>query len=377
MDNQAAGRVKDLLTKNDKIGILVGKNPSLDQMAGALSLYKALQQSGKNVSIASPSEPIVANSSLVGIDKVKITLSGDGGDLIVSFPYKEGEIEKVSYTLENGYLNIVVKATEEGLTFDQQDVMFQRSGGFPNLLFIVGTARLSDLGTLFDADALKNTAVINIDNQTDNQGFGDVVLVSAQASSISEIIGNLLNSLELEIDQDIAQNLLLGLSQATNNFQDNTTSFLAFELASVCMQKGAKRSPSLVQQLKSQDNTKSPFGPFTMPQSRQQGNQRQQPQIMNKSNRSVQSMSQRGEKPWESKSQQARPQTSFMQQQSPIQQQQMAPPLQPTTLRQDQNDQIMQPKPVQQVEHKDTKEEQPETPPDWLSPKVYKSSTLI
>jgi hypothetical protein len=355
MDNQAAGRVKDLLAKNDKIAIVVGQNPSLDQMAGALSLSLALEQSGKSVLVASPTEPIVANSSLVGIDKVKTTLAGDGGDLIVSFPYKEGEIEKVSYTLENGYLNIVVKAAEEGLSFEQQDVLFKRSGGMPSLLFVVGTARLSDLGALFDAEALKNTTVINIDNKSDNQGFGDVVLVSAQASSVSELVANLLTSLQLVMDQDIAQNLMAGLADATNNFQNSNTSFLAFEMAAAAMKKGARRVIQPV--VKPSDSAKSPFGPFTMPQPKpQQQQSRSHQQPMHKQNRDVQ-------RPWEPRPQQPRSQGPFMQpapiQQTPVQQSQM-----------------QQPRPIQQVEHKETKEE-PETPSDWLSPKVYKSSTLI
>lgn len=344
MDNASTARVKDLLTKNDKIGILVGKNPSLDQMAGALSLYRALTQTGKTVTVASPTEPIVANSSLVGIDKVKTALSGDGGDLIVSFPYREGEIEKVSYTLEDGFLNIVVKATEEGLSFVQEDVAFKRSGGLPSLVFIVGTARLSDLEQLFDADSLKNTTVINIDNQSDNQGFGDVVLVSAQASSVSELMASLLASLQIEIDQDIAQNLLSGMGAATNNFQDSNTSFLAFEMAAACMKKGARRVVQQVQS-KPQENSKSPFGPFTMPQQKQPMQPRPQQQAQPREQK---------QRPWEQK-------------QQPVRQPQSIP--QP---------QQVQPRPIQEVEHKETTtKDESETPPDWLSPKVYKSSTLI
>lgn len=345
MDNQATSRVKDLLSKSDKIGVLVGKNPTLDQMAAALSLYAGLSSVGKQVSIASPTQPIVANSSLVGIDKVKTALSGDGGDLIVSFPYREGEIEKVSYTLENGYLNIVVKATDEGLSFEQQDVLFKRSGGIPSLLFIVGTPRLSDLGSLFDADAMKNTAIINIDIQNENQGFGDVVLVSPQASSISELIGNLLNALSVDIDQDIAQNLLSGIAFATNNFQDGNTSFLAFEIAAASMRKGAKRIQQKGES-KPTEGERSPFGPFTMPQPRQQQpQQRQQPGQQQP----------KPQRPWEQKTEQPRVQ---------------ARPVhagQTTT---------QQPRPMQEVEHKEAKEEE-QTPPDWLAPKVYRSSTLI
>ncbi|MBP9719261.1 MAG: hypothetical protein KBD46_02235 [Candidatus Levybacteria bacterium] len=383
MDNASTGRVKDLLSKNDKIAILVGKNPSLDQMAGALALYIALGQGGKNVTIASPTESIVANSSLVGIDKVKTALSGEGGDLIVSFPYREGEIEKVSYTLENGYLNIVVKATEDGLSFEQQDVLFKRSGGLPGLAFIVGTARLSDLGSLFDADALKNTAIINIDNQNDNQGFGDIVLVSPQASSVSELIGSLLSSLQIEVDQDIAQNLLSGLSQATNNFQENNTSFLAFEMAAAYMKKGAKRMS--VPLRPAADSGKSPFGPFTMPSPRPATGVRQQvaPPQQQREQR-TQPVSARGERPWEQKQPvnnqfiQSTPRPTTQrgdQSQQPMQHMQQQQPV-ASSMPSQQPMQQQQPRPMQEVEHKEAKEE-PETPPDWLSPKVYKSSTLI
>lgn len=351
MDNVSAQRVKELIAKNDKIGILVGKNPSLDQMAASLSLYLGIKQLGKNPSIACPSEAIVANSSLVGIDKVKTELTGDGGDLIVSFPYREGEIEKVSYTLENGYLNIVVKATEEGLSFEQQDVLFKRSGGIPGLIFVVGTPRLSDLGHLFDAEAMKNATIINIDNQNENQGFGDVVLVTPQASSVSELAGSLLESLQIEIDQDIAQNLLSGISQATNNFQNQNTSYMAFAMAGTLMKKGARRTR--VDAPKQQEGNRSPFGPFTMPQPRHQQPQRQQQTREPK------------QRPWEQRPQQ-------QQRQQPIQQQ-AAP--QPVAAPMPQPQPMQQP-PVQQVERKEEKDEA-DTPPDWLAPKVYKSSTLI
>ena len=105
------------------MAVIVKPNPSLDEMAAGLGMYLVLKQMGKNISIACPTDPIVAVSSLVGIDQVQKSLGGEGGDLTVSFPYQEGEIEKVSYTLDNGQLNIVVKAGEKGLSFQQKDVL--------------------------------------------------------------------------------------------------------------------------------------------------------------------------------------------------------------------------------------------------------------
>lgn len=245
--------IKDILEKDEAIGIVVGKNPSLDDMGAALAFYLSLKQLNKNVSIACPTEPTVELSPLVGINKVKRNLDAEGGDLMVSFPYREGEIEKVSYTLDNGYLNIVVKAGDSGLSFAENEIKFKRGGAFPKTLFIIGTHRLSDLGNLFDPEALKDTTVVNIDNKANNQGFGDVVFVSQEFSSVCEQIANLFNFLRFNIDIDIAQNLISGISFATNNFQDPKTSSFAFETAAILMRKGAMRPSKM-----SLDETRSP-----------------------------------------------------------------------------------------------------------------------
>lgn len=243
MDDTAPQKIKDIIDMDGNISIVVGANPNLDAMAAALGLYLSLESFGKNVTVASPTEPIVELSSLVGIDRVKNSINGaESGDLTVSFPYREGEIEKVSYTLEDGFLNIVVKEGKSGLSFSEKDVRFKRGGGnFSGSLFIVGTQRVSDLGNLFDTEALKNTKVINIDNKVDNQGFGDVALVSPRFSSVCEIVANLIKSFNLVIDIDIAQNLLSGIAFATDNFQKANTSSLAFEMSAFLMKKGAVR----------------------------------------------------------------------------------------------------------------------------------------
>ncbi len=233
-------KLSELLTNSKSIGIVTPKDPNLDQMAASLSLYLAFSEAGRNVAIATPNEPLVEVSTLVGIDKVKTTINGRIGDLVVSFPYKEGDIDKVSYTLENDTLNIVVKAGENGLSFNEKDVKYTRPNVAPDLLFIVGASRLSDLGKLFDATELKDTTVVNIDNSAENQGFGDIVMVSTRLSSISEQVANLIFNLGLTVDLDTAQNLLWGIDFATNSFGVKTSP-LAFQMAGELMKIGAVR----------------------------------------------------------------------------------------------------------------------------------------
>ena len=264
MDNISLDKIRALLDKNDKISIAVGKNPGIDEMAASLALYLSLKQSGKIVSIACPTQPLVEVSSLVGIDKVQASLGNDAADLIVSFPDR-GDIEKISYTRENGFINIIVKAGEQGLSFDEQDIQFKRNGDSPSVIFVIGTPRLSDLGSIFDAENLKDTTLINIDNKSDNQGFGDIVLVSKDLSSVSESVATLISSLGLKIDIDAASNLLSGISEATDNFQNSRTSPLAFEMAAMLMKKGARRTGQNTKKVFDTIEDRDPFFTTNLP----------------------------------------------------------------------------------------------------------------
>lgn len=354
MDTSAVQKIGEILGKNQAVSIVVGKNARLDEMAAALSLYLSLKTDGKQVSIATPVEPIVELSSLIGINKVKTSLGSDKGDLTVSFPYEEGEIEKVSYTLENGYLNIIVKAGQNGLSFSEKDINYKRTGGQIAVLFVVGTPRLSDLETLFDPEALKNTTVINIDNKSENQGFGDISCVSQSFSSVSEAVASLLATLSLPIDQDIAQNLLSGMSFATDNFTSTKTSPTAFEMVAYMLRKGAVREQKQQRQRPVQD-TFSQFGvPTTKPQARGDspfGQPRDQKGFRPRSPFPFQRPQSQASRP---QFQTSTPQYSPMPKNNPT-----PPPF---------------------IEQKDSGKEddlREEAPADWLTPKVYKGSTLV
>lgn len=354
MDDSTLQRIQEVLQTGKTMAVAVGENPSIDDMGAALALFLTLQQMGKSVSVVSISEPIVELSNLVGIDKVKTTYTGEGADLVVSFPYREGEIEKVSYTIENDFLNIVVKAGEQGLNFSESDVKYTRGGGDGKIdvLFVVGVPKLSNIHSLFSSDALKSIKIVNIDNKQDNQGYGDIVLVSPRMSSVSEQMTQLLSDLRTPVDNDIAQNLLDGIMYATENFQSRKTSFLAFEMAGVLMRQGAIRQvgSSMV------NVQKQEFGQKSINQPAMQNIQR---------NPQSQSDDQRNQ--FDQRKQQPRSQSgSYPQKQNQITQQRYQP-------------QSQQPRPQRQPEPQKVEDnaEDVNPPTDWLTPKVYKGSSNV
>lgn len=373
MDNNTIQQIKDAISQSSSIGIAAPKDPSLDEMAGALSLYLLLKNANKNVAIASPSDPLVEVSSLVGVDKVQKTLSGSGGsgDLTVSFPYTEGEIEKVSYTLEEGYLNIIVKAAEQGLSFDEKDVEYARGGGKLDLVFTVGNARLSDLDPVFDTHD-PDTRIINIDNKEDNEQYGDIVLVSPKLSSVSEGIADLAVALGLHIDEDSAQNLLSGITNETQNFQNPKTSSLAFEMAALLMKKGAAResSENARRGMRVEERPQPQREARPQAQAQRTPDQRRAPDRRNTSGPA--DRQDRQTKPSFEETLQKRVAEERAREERQARSGQPRQPGQST-----QPKQGVQPKRQAQDYQEDAAVNDDEAPTDWLAPKVYKGSSEV
>lgn len=253
---QQKKQIEELLGGARGVGVVLSSHQSLDSVAAALSMFFILQDSGKSSQIVSPKEPIVEYSSLVGIDQIGTNFTGSTKTLTVSFPYKDGEIEKVSYNIEGDKLNVNLFAETQGITFTEKDIRYIRQGSAPSVVVTIGVSDHSELQGLIDP---ASTKIINIDNNILNSLYGDVVLVDASFSSISEIVAKLSEIMNLQVEFDVAQNLLDGLMSATQNFTSPKTSPLAFEMAGVLMQKGAVRKMQKIEN-RSQDTSLQMLG---------------------------------------------------------------------------------------------------------------------
>jgi len=329
MINITSDQINQLRTLIDgaKEGIIVvTKNPSLDAMASSLALYLSLTSKGKNLQIISPTTTTVEFSHLIGVDKVKNHLngSGNGRNLIISFPYQEGSIEKVSYNIENDTFNLVIEPREGYTTITPEMIQYSYSGGNIDFIITVGVEKLTDLDYLYSNNqtAFSNHPIVNIDIDTKNQRFGRINIIETGVSSLSELTLSLISNLGFNLDNDIATNLLYGITAGSQNFSSEKTSASTFEMAALCLRNGA-RKPKLYPQNTSPQLRTEPF--FAKPQPNYQ-------------------------KPFPSNfepNQTVKPKQSKPFPKSP-------PPSQSTK----QNNQN-------------------EAPPDWLKPKIYKGSTLL
>lgn len=244
MDNrnisESIKTVKSLLQEAESVGILVTEYQTLDKVGAGLALFLSLQEAGKSVQIISKKDPIVEISNLVGIDKLGKSFDGETKKLVVSLPYREGEVEKVSYNIEGTRLNInLFAAQDKGISFKEQDVDFIRSGSNPSVIVTIGIRKPEEMADYVSPDS--NAKIIRLDTVSTQQDFGEVTISSNEFSSISEIVTMIIREMGLPINVDIAQNLMDGVVFATNNFSMPQTSSAAFASAAYLLANDARR----------------------------------------------------------------------------------------------------------------------------------------
>lgn len=230
----------DFIETEQEFGIVTGSHQTLDTVAAALSLFLSLSKIGKKVQIVSIKEPLVEFSSLFGIDKITKSFSGNTTKLVVSLPYTKGEVEKVLFTEAQNTINFHLTAAAGRVItpFEKSDIKLHFEGGAPQNIIALGVGNLDELAGIVET---QNVRIVNIDNYSGNNRFGEIVLVSESLSSLSEITGKIIKELKLPFDIDIAQNILDGILFGTRNFTKQNTSPLAFEIASNAMYQGAQR----------------------------------------------------------------------------------------------------------------------------------------
>ncbi len=242
--------LRELIDSTVDVGIILGENQNIDSVASALGLYLVLQASGKKVQIVSKKDPEVMVSNLFGVNKIAKSFEGNTKILTISVPYRDGEIEKVSYNIEGTRLNVNLFAEESGISFSEKDINYIRKGSSPSVVITIGVSNEEELASFVDPSQVRT---IHIDKNPLNLMQGDAILIDPAFSSISEIVAEFIREVSLPYDPDGFQNLMDGITFATRNFTHPQTSAFAFEAAGFLLQNGAKRSEKGFENMQNRD----------------------------------------------------------------------------------------------------------------------------
>lgn len=250
-DGQLAG-IKSNFPNAKNILISLPQEPTVDELAAGLAFYLSLKQSGKTASIVTEGTIRVGHTNLFGVGEIQDKLpQSQGGDFVlvlknVATPGPDGKgvvssVEKMDYFTNGNDLNLVFKVFP-GQKFEPTQITSTHEGGSFDLIFVLGASSLNDLGSVYtNNQAIFNTQIVNIDNSQANANFGTTNVVDSTASSVCEIVGDILPSLQLPFDGDIATNIVSGIFEATNGLQNPNVGADTYAVVSQALRSGGQK----------------------------------------------------------------------------------------------------------------------------------------
>ena len=239
-NSQTTSRIVEVIGKGTSGIIVLPQNPTVDAIAATTSLYLGLLKLGKTVTIVCTS-PV--QSDLMGADKIQANLSVGGDNLVVSFPYADGSIDKIDYNIQGQFFNLTIAPRAGFPKLNPNQVTYSYTGGSFDFIVAVDMPNLNSAGPLYaDNQAMfQGKNIINIDRHLTNGFFGTINFVNKTSSSTSELALKTLQALQVELDRDIATNLYAGISTATNNFTAYSVNAETFETIATLLKAGAMK----------------------------------------------------------------------------------------------------------------------------------------
>lgn len=238
--------------------ILLPQNPDTDAVAAALSLKLAFD-GGRDVTVACVSPMTVEFNRLVGVDSV--TDNPGNKNLIIEFDKTASPgVDRVTWESGDTLKLIVIPKTGTSAP-TQNQISLNYAGVATDLVIVVKAQDKTSLGTLGqNPEIFTETIKLALVSNSPTQGFlGAVEVIDPQASSVSEVIYELLETMAVPTTQDIATNLLQGIRTGSNAFQN--VSAKTFAAASRLVEVGANTASPAAPQGPSQSMFAPPANP--------------------------------------------------------------------------------------------------------------------
>lgn len=227
--------LQGIVASSKQILVVLPKDPNFDTVAAGLSLAASFQKFGRRVNVFCPTPMLVEFNRLVGVEKVTQRF-GERNLIITLTNYPATNIEKVSYNIENGQMQLTVIPKEDVLAPREENITPSFGGVASDAVIFVGVSGAHDLGENFSAEISKIPKQIAVvarpSSPTMPRRGGVNELFDSQASCISETVGWILSNGNFPLDEDISGNLMAGITTATKNFTAQGVRSETFELAS-------------------------------------------------------------------------------------------------------------------------------------------------
>lgn len=222
-------KIKKIIEKAQNVSLLPSPDFRKDSFPATLALFYSLKKLNKNVNLLTRDYP-KRFSFLIEKEEVNFPKA----DFLISIRQAGTKISQLFYEKRENGLALYLKTNGEDLKKESISI---QSLGLGDLLITLGIGDLKKVEKFLKG---KPKFLINIDNQLDNKNYGDLNLIELSAPSFSEIVFDLINTIDENLfDEKISNCLLAGIVQGTSNFQDLKVNEQTFQKASLLMERGA------------------------------------------------------------------------------------------------------------------------------------------
>lgn len=243
---EAINSAKNLIAKSQNILIFPSPELQGDNLGSALALFYTLKKLGKNTNLKIGELPEKFNFLTNG-------RSSPNKDFVISVNTEGKEIGQMRYEKNGKDLKIYLALNKGQLR--SQDVSFTP---FPSpemfapnydLLISLGIQSLENI-----PQNLWTLPILSIDNQPQNENFGEVNLIE-MTSSLAEIATEVIKSMDRDelFDKETATCLLAGIIWSSQNFRNPKTRPKTFEASAFLIERGADHQ-EIIQRLYKQKN---------------------------------------------------------------------------------------------------------------------------
>ena len=234
--------LEKIAATNKKILLLTGQNPSIDAISSLLAMSCFLQKIGIQTDILLP-EGLPSTLNFLGKNFPIVNKLQYIRDFVLVFNTEKNPIAKVQ--TEKREREYLIRITPQKGTIHPKDFSFIPADFSYGWLMILGANGLGKIGQpyLENPDLFFEIPKINIDNQTENEKYGQINWLEETASTLGEMLARFfLEKQSAVIDQEIARLLLTAIISGTESFQTPNTSPHSMILAAQLMKYGVNQA---------------------------------------------------------------------------------------------------------------------------------------
>lgn len=238
MQDDPKASVIDRLKQANNVLVTVSKNPTVDQLAGAIGLTLLLNKIGKHAN-AVFSGDIPSTIEFLQPEKTLETNTDSLRDFIISLD--KDKADKLRYKVEDKFVRIFI--TPYKTSINQNDLQFSQGDFNVDVVMALGVHEQSDIDQAISAHGriLHDATIISVNSKTAGN-LGNINWIDNHASSLCEMLGGLGTELKKDVfDGQISTALLTGIVAETKRFSNEKTTAVTMSVSAKLMSSGANQ----------------------------------------------------------------------------------------------------------------------------------------